>query len=471
MILGKFRTLNVTWTARPIATPARWWDVPHLELKPDPMEPSLGLPLGTLQILNKAFQQGLDRFTGWRIPSGVSEDLQRAASAAATLYKRGVTCSPRHTRNNPAETSGSHDIQCFEGIPNALTQPRAGTFTVVDRTLKSHYDWTQGLPEQQYVDAHETSKNLNQVARILDAWRLAGKPRHWVIIGGGITLDLCALAAAHAECTFTLVPTTLLAMIDACIGGKTGVNLHPFGKNQIGRFAFPNAVWIYPSFVNTQSLRDFRSGIAECLKHALLMGDHSLGMAWLDLSKHRPSDMEPHIELILQTLSIKHAVIQQDAMERDVRAVLNLGHTLAHALETLAESANIADRTRITHGEAVAIGLYFALVLSQVCNPQLSDELNIWQQRLRQARILLPLDQWSTRIGQELTNGLLTVIFSQVIHDKKFLSNSETDKQSRWVILNGTKTEWGANLVEIHYPILETAWRQFVKVYSEENAT
>ena len=178
-----------------------------------------------------------------------------------------------------------------------------------------------------------------------------------VAVGGGVVGDTAGFAAAvhHRGVDVVQVPTTLLAMVDSAIGGKTGVNL-PEGKNLVGAFHQPRAVFVNPTVLATLPDREYRCGLGEIAKYAL-MGDDFATARVDGLVRRDPTVLG---DLIARCVEIKAAVVVADELERTgARAVLNYGHTLAHALETATGHA-------LMHGEAVAIGLVFAAQLAAV---------------------------------------------------------------------------------------------------------
>jgi 5-deoxy-5-amino-3-dehydroquinate synthase len=193
----------------------------------------------------------------------------------------------------------------------------------------------------------EEHKTLATVEQLCRAFATAGLTRADCVVGvgGGMVTDVAGFAAAtyHRGIDVVQVPTTLLGMVDAAIGGKTGVNL-PEGKNLVGAFWPPAAVLCDTELLATLPEREWRSGHGELAKYHFLTGDDLLAL--------------PLEERIGRAVAIKTAVVERDPEERTgARATLNYGHTLAHALE-------IAGRFDLRHGEAVAIGLVFAAELA-----------------------------------------------------------------------------------------------------------
>jgi 5-deoxy-5-amino-3-dehydroquinate synthase len=176
-------------------------------------------------------------------------------------------------------------------------------------------------------------------------------------VGGGVVGDTGGFAAAayYRGVDVVQVPTTLLAMVDSAIGGKTGVNL-PEGKNLVGAFHQPRAVFVNPAVLASLPDREYRCGLGEIAKYAL-MGD-DFASAQVDALVQR--DPGALADVVARCVEIKARVVAADELEQTgVRAVLNYGHTLAHALET-------ATGHSLLHGEAVAIGLVFASQLGAV---------------------------------------------------------------------------------------------------------
>jgi 5-deoxy-5-amino-3-dehydroquinate synthase len=199
-----------------------------------------------------------------------------------------------------------------------------------------------------WIGDGEESKRLATVEKVCSAWARWGLTRADVVVavGGGVVTDVGGFDAAvyHRGVAVVHVPTTILGMIDAAIGGKTGVNL-PEGKNLVGAFWQPTAVLCDTDALTTLPPRERRSGLGELAKY------HFLDDSGTDL------DALPLDEQIAACVRIKAAIVASDEREGDRRALLNYGHTLGHALET-------AGRYDVRHGEAVAIGLVFAAELA-----------------------------------------------------------------------------------------------------------
>lgn len=217
------------------------------------------------------------------------------------------------------------------------------------------------------IPAGETSKRLAGLSSLYD-WMLEDGVRRGdvaVALGGGMVGDLVGFAAATVLRGIGLVqvPTTLLSMVDSSVGGKTGIN-HPSGKNQIGAFYQPPRVLVDPDFLRSLPEREFRSGWAEIIKHAVIQPstpDGHRGTLLTTLERNaqallgRRSPLLPWV--IRQNISLKAGVVEADEREASLRTILNFGHTIGHAIE--------AADYRLLHGEAVAVGMCAAMFIGE----------------------------------------------------------------------------------------------------------
>jgi 3-dehydroquinate synthase len=232
------------------------------------------------------------------------------------------------------------------------------TLFVFDRNTRALFAES---PSAEVVIADgETAKSWESVEAILTAALEHGLTRRSVVagVGGGVIGDLTAFAASiyMRGCAVVLTPTTLLAMVDAAIGGKTGINFGGY-KNMVGTFFPATHVLVCIDALKTLPSREYHSGLAEVIKTAAL-GDAEL----FDLLERRERDVrdrEPEVmgEVVRRCVQVKAAIVEADLTERGQRAWLNLGHTFAHALES------VTGFGRYTHGEAVAWGMGRALDL------------------------------------------------------------------------------------------------------------
>lgn len=207
----------------------------------------------------------------------------------------------------------------------------------------------------------EASKDVST----LDAlWRFAAaggihRGDAIVALGGGVVGDVAGFAAAtfHRGIEWIALPTTLLAMIDASIGGKTAIDL-PEGKNLAGAFHPPRAVLADPSVLQTLPEREFRTGLAEVVKHALISSGELAQQLHRDVDAIRRREPAALAALLPAAARVKIEIIREDETERGARASLNYGHTLAHAIEA------VEGYSGRSHGEAVAVGMRFASILA-----------------------------------------------------------------------------------------------------------
>jgi 3-dehydroquinate synthase len=255
----------------------------------------------------------------------------------------------------------------------------------------------------------ENFKNFSSLSLIYDTLVKLNHHRTTTLIalGGGVIGDITGFAASTYQrgVNFIQLPTTLLAQVDASIGGKTAIN-HPLGKNMIGSFYQPKAVIIDPIFLNTLPERQLRAGFGEIIKYALLQGgdlfDHVLAIT----GNTELKDIHWE-ELITWCCQIKGSYVEQDEKENNNRALLNLGHTFAHALETYTQYQCFL------HGEAVGIGLYCAALLSQRVG-RLDANYSL------QISGMLTALKLPNRIPQTIDIQKLYDLFQ---HDKKMLNN------------------------------------------------
>lgn len=212
----------------------------------------------------------------------------------------------------------------------------------------------------------ETHKSIETVQRIWDFFFEQGLTRKGLVvaIGGGVLTDLVGFAAATYKrgVDYVNIPTTLLAMIDASTGGKTGINYHGL-KNSIGVFAPPVETLIYPGWIKTLPAKEFLSGFGEMLKTGLLNTK-----LWPQLLQYNLDTMETDalVPLIEQSIAVKERIVAADPKEEGLRKALNFGHTFGHALEEVSGLVDerISGLARMPHGYAVVYGLIAELYLS-----------------------------------------------------------------------------------------------------------
>jgi len=208
------------------------------------------------------------------------------------------------------------------------------------------------------IDAGEDQKNLEIVHRLWQVLAENNVDRQALIVnlGGGVVCDMGGFMASVYKrgIRFVNIPTSLLAMVDAAIGGKTGIDLGSI-KNQLGSFSNPEAVFIWPEFLKTLPDEEVLSGFGEIIKYALIDNIHF----WEVIHNLEYDDITDFSDFIVESIAIKSKVVDLDPYEKSLRKVLNFGHTYGHALESL--SLMRADNSKLSHGKAVALGIIFEL--------------------------------------------------------------------------------------------------------------
>lgn len=258
------------------------------------------------------------------------------------------------------------------------------------------------------IPAGESYKKLESIEKVYDTALENHLERSstLVALGGGVIGDMTGFAAATwlRGVNFVQVPTSLLAMVDASVGGKTGVN-HPQGKNLIGAFYQPKLVFIDPSVLKTLPVREFRAGMAEVIKYGIIWD------ADLFTKLEQAEDIDSFASInqeLLQTILVRSTqakadVVSQDEKEAGIRAILNYGHTIGHAVESL------TNYQQFVHGEAVAIGM--------VAAGRIATEMGLWtEEEAHRQDKLIAKTKLPTQIPPELDiNAILETLKS----DKK----------------------------------------------------
>ncbi len=282
------------------------------------------------------------------VPIDVPSGPHRAWVGAGALHRVGAVLDAAGVR--APRVVVVHDAGVPEDAVSAVAASLVGTRRGVER-----------VP----VVGGESAKTLETVSDVARRLLDLGVDRSWamVVVGGGLVGDLAGFVAATymRGMDAVLVPTTLLAMVDASVGGKTAVNLPradgTLAKNIIGAFRQPRAVVCDPEVLGTLPGREFRSGLAECVKHAVIAEPGLL----VELVERRDAlvarDPAMLAALVARNVRIKAAVVAGDEREEGGRERLNLGHTFAHAIESIMHDC-------CTHGEAVAIGTVAACRLA-----------------------------------------------------------------------------------------------------------
>jgi shikimate kinase/3-dehydroquinate synthase len=262
--------------------------------------------------------------------------------------------------------AGDYPVYVGDGLVGGRLWPLEGRrFLVTDSTVGEHYAWRLPPPELEVrIEPGERHKTLQDAERVLRALAAAGMDSddHVVALGGGVVGDLAGFCAAVYQrgVRVVQVPTTLVGLVDSAYGGKTGVDL-PEGKNYVGAYHQPAAVLADPATLATLPAAELGAGWAEVVKTALIAG----GELWKRV-RSRPAPAFDR-DLVLACARVKLRIVAEDERDAGARQVLNLGHTVGHAVETATGYA------RYRHGEAVGLGLLAALTLSG--HPELHDEV------------------------------------------------------------------------------------------------
>lgn len=211
------------------------------------------------------------------------------------------------------------------------------------------------------LESGELNKNIHTCTEVWNILTELGADRKSVLLnlGGGVISDLGGFVASTYKrgIAFINIPTTLLGMVDASVGGKNGVDLGSL-KNQIGTITNPEMIVVDSRFLETLPHNQMRSGLAEMLKHGLI-ADQTYWNLFLDLSKIDSAELD---EVVYKAIQIKNFIVEQDPTENGIRKALNFGHTLGHAIESyFLENEN---KTTLLHGEAIAVGMILESYIS-----------------------------------------------------------------------------------------------------------
>ena len=238
------------------------------------------------------------------------------------------------------------------------------------------------------IPATDANKNIDTLTQVWGELGDYGATRHSCLIclGGGMVTDLGGFAAATFKrgINYINIPTTLLAMVDASVGGKTGINFRGL-KNEVGAFADSECVIIHTPFLSTLDSDNLRSGYAEMLKHGLISDDDTWA-SLLNFDILRP-DLARLQQMVGQSVAVKERIVTDDPLENGIRKALNLGHTIGHAFESWA----LRREQPILHGFAVAYGLVSELYLSSVLTGFPTDKMRATVAYIHQHYGTLPI--------------------------------------------------------------------------------
>ena len=299
------------------------------------------------------------------------------------------------------------------------------SYIITDKNIKKYY----GKFFKNYniitIQPGEKNKKLQTIENIAERLLKMGADRDstLVALGGGVIGDMAGFLAAiyMRGINFIQIPTTLLAMVDSSVGGKTGVDISA-GKNLLGVFHQPQAVYIDPQVLKTLPVSEFSNGMAEAIKHGVIDGKL---FKWTYKHRHEIKKQDKKIitKLIYKNCEVKKEIVEKDEREKNIRALLNLGHTFGHAIETIS-------KYKIAHGQAVSIGLVQAARLADLKQlDKLTELLEFFKLKTE-----LPKGYTSARIiaamqaDKKIKNKKLTLIIPKKLGHVKIIKNYPSKK-------------------------------------------
>lgn len=286
----------------------------------------------------------------------------------------------------------------------------------------------------------EKYKNLENLNLIFDALLEAGFNRDCTVLalGGGVIGDMAGFASACFQrgVYFIQVPTTLLSQVDSSVGGKTGIN-HPLGKNMLGAFKQPEVVMADMAQLRTLPARELSAGLAEVIKYALL-GDLEF-LAWLEqhMDGLLAGDESLLAQAVYRSCAHKARIVANDEKEQGERALLNLGHTFGHAIESYLGYG------KWLHGEAVATGMVMAADLSQRMGWISTEDLQRTKNIIQRAKLpiscpKIPLDEFLSYMAHDkkVLNGQLRLVLLQQLGQAVITKEFDVEKMKQVILEN-----------------------------------
>ncbi|MFI3287221.1 MAG: 3-dehydroquinate synthase [Rikenellaceae bacterium] len=265
-------------------------------------------------------------------------------------------------------------VESLDGVSGCLSDFKGQVFVVADRKLRGYYASFEGC-EIIEIEAKEKRKTMEAVCNIVGQLLERGADRDSLLVGfgSGITTDIVGFVASiyRRGISYVLIPTTLLAQVDAAIGGKNGVNFSGY-KNMVGLISSPERIYLCSEVLSTLPQREFRAGVAEILKIFMIYDPEyyyraveffaSISYEGEEYLKRLSGDDKSLLrDIILRSVRCKEEVVKRDRDEKGERRLLNLGHTFGHAIERIALQRGVD----IAHGEAVAIGMVVAAKVAE----------------------------------------------------------------------------------------------------------
>ena len=474
--------IRISWEApEPSVQPNNWhyWDRESLAQPEEKELGSMGMPERCFHVVRLALLKSLPRFTGWEASEGLSLADKELLFQAAKIYKRGVafrSSKKQMGRQDPRfrQRRGQYSVRLLTAggqntapiLFNKLIAQQKERLIMADEGLIAHYPELRSQVHLK-LPCEEASKTPDTFAELYRSLCQHHRDKHSaLIIGGGVATDTGAFAASMAGLPFTLVPSTLLAMVDACVGGKTGINIPPFGKNLAGHFAFPRGVFLFPHLLDSLPPREIRSGAAECLKHALIsQGYTDLASLVRKLRNFSGLGIGPRLGELIR---VKADIVSEDPYENGKRAILNFGHTLGHALEAVSHTKRSRQQA-IRHGEAVAIGMLFAACLSTEAGYMKPKTRAYIAGQLKYSNVLPAPETVKHHLKLGLDHPELPMVsWPYILNDKK--SESTSDQLSDWILLHEPGKIVRHNLsfkTPVSIGLYRKAWCHFPAIYKE----
>ncbi len=282
-------------------------------------------------------------------------------------------------RRGALKESGKLLAEAFSDAKNIIliTNTKVGPLYVEE--VRAGIEWAGADVNVIDVPVGERYKSLKTAAKLYGRLLELGADRSSAIValGGGVIGDLAGFVAATymRGIPFAQIPTSLLAQVDSSVGGKTAVN-HPQAKNIIGAFYQPKLVIIDPDVLTTLPPREFRAGLSEIIKYAFIAGGE---LAELIRAGLPFTDREALVPVIAECCAYKARIVEKDERDQGVRAVLNYGHTIGHAIEA------VAGYQRYNHGEAIAVGMIGAALVGERMGLISSEEVRVHRELIRLA--------------------------------------------------------------------------------------
>jgi 3-dehydroquinate synthase len=301
----------------------------------------------------------------------------------------------------------------YQTLNNFIEKNNYSTIFILTDTHSNEYCLSKFLPflatektiEIIEIEPGESEKNINTCIELWNILTELGGDRKSLLIniGGGVITDIGGFVASTFKrgIDFIHIPTTLLAMVDASIGGKNGVDLGSL-KNQIGVINVPKMIIVDFDFLETLPENEIRSGFAEMIKHGLIYSQ----IYWTHFRNLKSAQHDYLPELIHRSIEIKNEIVMQDPTENGIRKALNFGHTLGHAIESyFLENEN---KKTLLHGEAIAVGMILESYIS-------------WQKKLITAAEYIEIKNAINAIFEKIVfeESDLQPILNLLIHDKK----------------------------------------------------